>query len=84
MYVPPVPFETLLPALEQALGSSPLEVFRELDPAPLGAGSIAQVHDVVRQLRGEAGERQVKDARVAVVSSGGLTPSGALLMRTDT
>jgi hypothetical protein len=25
----------------------------------------------------------VKDARVAVVSSGGLTPSGAILMRTD-
>ncbi len=42
--VPPVPFDTLLPALEQALGRSPLEVFRELDPTPLGAGSIAQVH----------------------------------------
>jgi len=25
----------------------------------------------------------VKDARVAVVSSGGLTPSGAILLRTD-
>lgn len=40
------------------------------------------IHEAVTQLRGEAGERQVKDARVAVVSSGGLTPSGAILMRT--
>lgn len=41
------------------------------------------VHEAVSQLRGDAGERQVKDARVAVVSSGGLTPSGVILMRTD-
>jgi len=41
------------------------------------------IHEAVTQLRGEAGERQVADARVAVVSSGGLTPSGAILMRTD-
>jgi acetyl-CoA acetyltransferase/uncharacterized OB-fold protein len=42
------------------------------------------IHEAVTQLRGEAGDRQVKDARVAVVSSGGLTPSGAILLRTDT
>jgi acetyl-CoA acetyltransferase/uncharacterized OB-fold protein len=42
------------------------------------------IHEAVVQLRGEAGERQVDNARVAVVSSGGLTPSGAILMRTDT
>ena len=41
------------------------------------------VHEAISQLRGEAGERQVADARVAVVSSGGLTPSGVLLLRTD-
>jgi acetyl-CoA acetyltransferase/uncharacterized OB-fold protein len=41
------------------------------------------VHEAITQLRGEAGERQVADARVAVVSSGGLTPSGVLLLRTD-
>ncbi|MGV0848913.1 thiolase C-terminal domain-containing protein [Mycolicibacterium phlei] len=41
------------------------------------------VHEAVTQLRGDAGERQVPDARVAVVSSGGLTPSGVLLLRTD-
>jgi acetyl-CoA acetyltransferase len=42
------------------------------------------VQEAIVQLRGEAGARQVQGARVAVVSSGGLTPSGALLLRTDT
>lgn len=41
------------------------------------------VHEAVTQLRGEAGERQVAGARVAVTSSGGLTPSGVMLLRTD-
>jgi acetyl-CoA acetyltransferase/uncharacterized OB-fold protein len=41
------------------------------------------IHEAVTQLRGQAGERQVADARVAVVSSGGLTPSGAILLRVD-
>ncbi|OPX12732.1 OB-fold domain-containing protein [Mycobacterium sp. AT1] len=41
------------------------------------------IYEAVSQLRGEAGERQVADAKVAVVSTGGLTPSGALLLRTD-
>ena len=47
--VPPVPFEMLLPALEQALGRSPFEVFRELDRTPLGSASIAQVHGATLQ-----------------------------------
>ncbi|MFJ3774576.1 thiolase C-terminal domain-containing protein [Streptomyces sp. NPDC090075] len=42
------------------------------------------LHEAVVQLRGEAGARQVADARVAVVSSGGLTPSGVMLLRADT
>ncbi|OBI09906.1 thiolase C-terminal domain-containing protein [Mycobacterium scrofulaceum] len=42
------------------------------------------VHEAITQLRGEAGDRQVTDARVGVVSSGGLTPSGVLLLRADT
>ena len=41
------------------------------------------IHEAVTQLRGEAGGRQVPDARVAVASSGGLTPSGVILLRTD-
>jgi len=42
--VPPVPFESLRPELERALGRSPFEVFRDLDPRPFGSASIAQVH----------------------------------------
>ncbi|CAN5559413.1 OB-fold domain-containing protein [soil metagenome] len=41
------------------------------------------IHEAVTQLRGEAGERQVTGAKVAVASSGGLTPSGVLLLRAD-
>ncbi len=39
------------------------------------------VHEAVVQLRGDGGDRQRKNARVAVVSSGGLTPAGAILLR---
>ena len=42
------------------------------------------MHEAVSQLRGEAGDRQVAGARIGVVSSGGLTPSGVLLLRADT
>lgn len=42
------------------------------------------LHEAITQLRGEAGDRQVAGARVGVVSSGGLTPSGVLLLRADT
>ncbi|MGW6124172.1 thiolase C-terminal domain-containing protein [Nocardia sp. NPDC055165] len=41
------------------------------------------LHEAVSQLRGEAGPRQVEGARVAVTSSGGLTPSGVLLLTSD-
>jgi acetyl-CoA acetyltransferase len=38
---------------------------------PLGATGAAQIAELVRQLRGEAGERQVDDARWAVAESAG-------------
>jgi acetyl-CoA acetyltransferase len=38
---------------------------------PVGATGIAQVHELVTQLRGEAGARQVDNARVAVAENGG-------------
>ena len=41
------------------------------------------VHEAVVQLRGDGGDRQVPGARVAVVSSGGLSPAGALLLRSE-
>ncbi len=39
------------------------------------------MHEAVVQLRGDGGARQVPDAQLAVVSSGGLTPAGAMLLR---
>jgi acetyl-CoA acetyltransferase/uncharacterized OB-fold protein len=45
---------------------------------------LGLVQEAIVQLRGDAGPRQVRDARVAVVSTGGLTPGGALLLRSGT
>jgi len=42
--VAPVPFEDLLPQIEQALGRSPFEVFASLERQPHAAASIAQIH----------------------------------------
>jgi hypothetical protein len=39
------------------------------------------IYEAVAQLRHEAGERQVADATTAVVTSGGGTPSGVLLLQ---
>jgi acetyl-CoA acetyltransferase len=41
------------------------------------------LYEAVAQLRHEAGERQVVDATTAVVTSGGGTPSGVLLLQRD-
>jgi acetyl-CoA acetyltransferase/uncharacterized OB-fold protein len=41
------------------------------------------MHEAVLQLRGEAEQHQVSKANVAVISSGGLTPSGVLLLRSE-
>lgn len=38
---------------------------------PVGATGIAQVHELVTQLRGEAGPRQVEGARIALAENGG-------------
>jgi acetyl-CoA acetyltransferase/uncharacterized OB-fold protein len=41
------------------------------------------VHEAVTQLRGDAGARQVRDATTAIVTSGGLTPGGVVILRRD-
>jgi acetyl-CoA acetyltransferase len=38
---------------------------------PVGATGLAQVHELVTQLRGEAGARQVEGARLAIAENGG-------------
>jgi acetyl-CoA acetyltransferase len=38
---------------------------------PIGATGLAQVFELVTQLRGEAGARQVEGARLAVAENGG-------------
>ena len=38
---------------------------------PVGATGIMQLHELVCQLRGEAGQRQVEGARIAVAENGG-------------
>jgi acetyl-CoA acetyltransferase len=39
----------------------------------IGASGLAQIFELVTQLRGEAGPRQVKDARIALAENGGGT-----------
>ena len=41
------------------------------------------IYEAIAQLRHDAGERQVADAQTAVVTSGGGTPSGVLLLQRD-
>ncbi len=38
---------------------------------PIGASGLAQIHELVLQLRGEAGSRQVEGARIALAENGG-------------
>jgi acetyl-CoA acetyltransferase len=38
---------------------------------PIGATGLGQIHELVTQLRGEAGSRQVEGARVALAENGG-------------
>ena len=38
---------------------------------PIGATGLGQVFEIVSQLRGEAGARQVQGARIGIVENGG-------------
>ena len=38
---------------------------------PIGATGIGQVYELVTQLRGEAGKRQVENAQIAIQENGG-------------
>jgi ubiquinone biosynthesis protein len=45
--LPPAPFEEVRKAIEQALGKPIEALFQSIDPEPVGAASIAQVHRAV-------------------------------------
>ncbi|WNM31717.1 thiolase family protein [Streptomyces sp. Li-HN-5-11] len=38
---------------------------------PMGASGLAQIHELVRQLRGDSGPRQIPGARIALAENGG-------------
>lgn len=38
---------------------------------PIGASGLAQIHELVTQLRGNAGKRQIQGARIAIAENGG-------------
>lgn len=38
---------------------------------PIGASGLAQIYEIVTQLRGEAGQRQVKGAKIGLTENGG-------------
>jgi acetyl-CoA acetyltransferase/uncharacterized OB-fold protein len=44
---------------------------------------MGMIHEAVTQLRGEAGERQVRGARVAAVCTGAVTPAASMLLRRE-
>lgn len=54
-------------------GSKPINTSGGLESRghPIGASGLAQIHELVTQLRGEAGQRQVAGARIALAENGG-------------
>jgi len=54
-------------------GSKPINTSGGLECKghPIGASGLAQIHELVLQLRGEAGKRQVDSARLALAENGG-------------
>jgi hypothetical protein len=76
---PPVPGSTISRRLI-AERPTPESTVRCSEGRTHGFGFI---YEALAQLRHEAGDRQVAGARTAVVTSGGGTPSGVMLLRRD-
>ncbi len=45
--LPPLPYETIHAAMTRAFGRPPEDLFASIDPVPVGAASIAQVHSAI-------------------------------------
>ncbi len=62
--LPPAPFEPIKTAIERGLGKPLDQLFRSVDPEPVGAASIAQVHRAVttegREGRGQGAAAQYR------------------------
>lgn len=54
-------------------GKVPINVSGGLESRghPIGASGLAQIHELVTQLRGNAGKRQVEGAKIAIAENGG-------------
>jgi len=54
-------------------GSKPINTSGGLECRghPIGASGLAQIYELVLQLRGDAGERQVDKARIGLAENGG-------------
>ena len=62
-YLAPAPLE---PGLAQLIQASAVKAYKVI-----GASGLAQIHEIVTQLRGEAGKRQVVGARIGLTENGG-------------
>lgn len=54
-------------------GKTPINISGGLESRghPIGASGLAQIHELVTQLRGNAGSRQIKGAKIAIAENGG-------------
>ena len=68
------------------LGETLVDLIAEPHGGQLSEGrthGFGFIYEAIAQLRHDAGERQVVGAATAVVTSGGGTPSGVLLLQRD-
>lgn len=67
--VPPVPFDDIRAQVERSLGVELEEIFESVDPEPLAAASVAQVHRAVLRLGEELRDVVLKVQRPGAAST---------------
>lgn len=68
-HLPPIPFEQVKAVIERELEAPVDALFRDIDPDPLGAASIAQVHEATTQEGDEVVVKVIKPEIRDVVTS---------------